>query len=109
MLKFSHGEDITLGAYGKKFNTCVAKADRAGCAFVTKSLLDNKTEIPFPRTAGFNALQANGKAKVEKADRDKYLAVLYLMRIGKRFLQVQNDIKNAMLRVWKICSRQQSH
>ena len=48
----------------------------------------------FPGTAGFNALQANKKAKVEKVARDKYLAVLYLMRSGKRHLQLQNDIKN---------------
>ena len=31
---------------------------------------------------------------MEKTDRDKYLAVLYLMRSGKRHLQLQNDIKN---------------
>ena len=94
MLNFSQGEDTALGAYYKKFNTHVAIADCAGCAFVTKSLLDNKTEIAFPGTAGFNALQANKKAKVEKAARDKYLAVLYLMRSGKRHLQLKNDIKN---------------
>ena len=48
----------------------------------------------FPGTAGFNALQANKKAKVEKVARDKYCAVLYLIRSGKRHLQQQNDIKN---------------
>ena len=31
---------------------------------------------------------------MEKAARDKYLAVVYLMRSGKRHLQLQNDIKN---------------
>ena len=85
---------MTLSAYYKILNTCVAIEDRAGCAFVTESLLDNKTVIAFPGTSGFNALQANEKAKVEKAARDKYLAVLYLMRSGKRHLQLQNDIKN---------------
>jgi len=43
MLNFSQGEDMTLGAYYKKFNTQVAIADCTGCAFVTESLLDNKT------------------------------------------------------------------
>ena len=94
MLNFSQGEDMTLGAYYEKFNTRVAIADCAGCLFVTKSLLDTKTEMAFPGTAGFNALQANEKSKVEKAARDKYLAILYLMRSGKRHLQLQNDIKN---------------
>ena len=47
----------------------------------------------FLGTAGFNS-QANKKANVEKAARDKYLAILYLMRSGKRHLQLQNDIKN---------------
>ena len=66
---------MTLGAYYKKFNTRVAIADCVGCAFVTESLLDNETEIAFTGTVGFNALQANKKAKaeVEKAARDKYL------------------------------------
>ena len=45
-------------------------------------------------TAGFNALQAKEKTKVEKAARDKYLAVLYLMWSGKRHQQLQNDIQN---------------
>ena len=31
---------------------------------------------------------------MEKTARDKYLAVLYLMRSGKRHVQLQNDIKN---------------
>ena len=94
MPNFSQGEDMKLGAYYEKFNTRLAIADWAGCAFVTKSLLDNKTEIVFPGTAGFNALQSNKKAKKEKAARDKYFAVLYLMRSGKRHLQLQNDMKN---------------
>jgi hypothetical protein len=94
MLNLSQGEDMAIGAYYKKFNTRVAIADCVGCAFVTESLLDNKTEITFPGTAGFNALQAKKKAKVENAARDNYLAVLYLMRSGKRHLQLQNDIKN---------------
>ena len=34
------------------------------------------------------------RLKVEKAAKDKYLAVLFLMRSGKRHLQLQNDIKN---------------
>jgi hypothetical protein len=94
ILNFSQGQDMTLGAYYKKFNTCVAIEERAGCAFVTKSLLDTESEVLFLGTLGFKALQANKKVKVEKAARDKYLAVLYLMRSGKRHLQLQNDIKN---------------
>ena len=43
---------------------------------------------------GVDTPQANEKVKVEKAARDMYLAVLYLMRSGKRHLQLQNDIKN---------------
>ena len=31
---------------------------------------------------------------MEKAARDKYLAILYLMRSGKLYLQLQNDIQN---------------
>jgi len=73
---------MTLGAYYEKFNTRVAIADYAGCAFVTESLMDNEIEIVFPGTSGFNALQANKKAKVEKAARDKYLAILYKYKGG---------------------------
>ena len=47
---------MTRGAYYKKFNTRVAIADRAGCTFVTELLLENKKEIEFPGTEGFNAL-----------------------------------------------------
>ena len=64
MLNFSQGEDMTLGMYYKKFNTRVAIADCAGCLFVTKSLLDTKTEIMFQGTSG---LQANEKVKLKKA------------------------------------------
>ena len=51
MLNFSQGEDMTLGAYYKKFNTRVAIADCAGCLFGTKSLLDTETEIVFQHWA----------------------------------------------------------
>ena len=34
------------------------------------------------------------KLKVDKGAKDKYLAVLFLMRSGKHHLQLQNDIKN---------------
>ena len=94
MLNFSQGEDMTLGVYYKKFNTRIAIADCAGFLLVTKSLLDTESEVLFQGTLGFKALQANKKVEVEKATRDKYLAVLYLMRSGKRNLQLQNDIKN---------------
>jgi hypothetical protein len=40
MLNFSQGEDMTLGMYYEKFTTRVAIAERAGCSFVTPSLLD---------------------------------------------------------------------
>ena len=54
-------KDMTLGAYYKKFNTRVAIADRVGCSFVTKSLLDTKTEVLLQGTLGFDALQADKK------------------------------------------------
>ena len=93
MLNFSQGEDMTLGMYYEKFNTRVSIADRAGCTFVSESLLEVETELLY---SGFKYenLQSSEKAKVEKTARDKYLAVLFLMRSGKRHLQLQNDIKN---------------
>jgi hypothetical protein len=83
MLNFSQGEDMTLGTYYKKFNTCVAIAECAGCSFVTTSLLDNETEVMYPGTISFDDLQPDEQTMVEKSNRDKYLAVLYLMRSGK--------------------------
>jgi hypothetical protein len=71
----------------------VAIAERAGCSFVTPSLLDSETETQFPSQA-FSALGDSDRLKVETAAKDKYLAVLFLMRSGKRHLQLQNDIKN---------------
>ena len=71
ILNFSQGEDMMLGAYYKKFNTPVAIADCSGCLFVTKSLLDTKTEVLFQGTSGFDTLQAGKKVKVETAARDK--------------------------------------
>ncbi len=48
MLNFAQSNDMTLGMYYKKFTTCVAIAERAGCSFVTPSLLDSETETLFP-------------------------------------------------------------
>ena len=84
---------MTFGMYYEKFTTCVAIAERAGCSFVTPSLLDSKTETQFP-SQDYHALGDPDRLKVEKAAKDKYLAVLFLMRSGKRHLQLQNDIKN---------------
>ena len=84
---------MMLGTYYKKFNTQVAIADHAGCTCVTEPVLEMETEILHLGTT-YDSLQASEKAKVEKAARDKYLAMLYLMRSGKRHLQLQNDIKN---------------
>jgi len=93
MLNFSQGEDMTLGMYYEKFNTRVSIADRAGCTFVTESLLEVETESLYSGSK-FEKLQPSEQAKVEKTARDKYLAVLFLMRSGKRHLQLQNDVKN---------------
>jgi hypothetical protein len=93
MLKFSQGEDMTLVMYYEKFTTRVAIAERAGCSFVTQSLLDLETETQFPSQV-YSVLGDPDRLKVEKNAKDKYLAVLFLMRSGKRHLQLQNDIKN---------------
>jgi len=79
--------------YYEKFTTRVAIAERAGCSFVTQSLLDSETEVLYTGQS-YSALGAPEKLKVDKAAKDKYLAVLFLMRSGKRHLQLQNDIKN---------------
>ena len=84
---------MTLGMYYKKFNTRVAIAKSVGCTFMTETLLDTETELLHPGTP-YESLTMIEKAKVDKTARDKYLAVLYLMRSGKRHLQLQNDIKN---------------
>ena len=60
---------------------------------MTETLLDTETKLLYPGTP-YKSLQATEKAKVEKTARDKYLAVLYLMRSGKRHLQILNNIKN---------------
>ena len=74
---------MTLGAYYEKYNTPVAISEHAGCLFVTMSLLDDETEILYPTAASFDDLQLDKKIKVKKSAREKYLAVLYLMRSGK--------------------------
>jgi predicted RNA-binding protein with PUA domain len=93
ILNFAQGDDMTLGMYYEKFTTRVAIAERAGCSFVTQSLLDSETEVLYTGQS-YSALGAPEKLKVDKAAKDKYLAVLFLMRSGKRHLQLQNDIKN---------------
>ena len=47
-LNFAQGDDMTLGMYYEKFTTRVAIAERAGCSFITPSLLDLETETLFP-------------------------------------------------------------
>jgi hypothetical protein len=84
---------MTLGMHYEKFTTRVAIAERAGCSFVTQSLLDSETKVLYTGQS-HSVLGAPEKLKVEKAAKDKYLAVLFLMRSGKRHLQLQNDIKN---------------
>jgi hypothetical protein len=93
ILNFAQGDDMTLGMYYEKFTTRVAIAERAGCSFVTQSLLDSETEVLYTGQS-YSTLGAPEKLKVDKAAKDKYLAVLFLMRSGKRHLQLQNDIKN---------------
>ena len=88
MLHFAQGNDMTLGMYCEKFTTCVAIAERTGCSIVTQSLLNSETEVLFP-SQGYSALGDTEKLKVQKAAKDKYLAVLFLMRSGKRHLQLQ--------------------
>ena len=87
MLNFSQGDDMTLGMYYEKFATRVAIVERAGCSFVTQSLLDLETELLY-QGQSYSALSDAEKANVEKAAQDKYLAVLFLMRSGKRHLQL---------------------
>ncbi len=93
MLNFAQGDNMTLGMYYEKFIARVAIAERAGCSFVTLSLLDLETETLFP-SQDYSALGDPDNLKVKKTAKDKYLAVLFLMRSGKRHLQLQNDIKN---------------
>jgi predicted RNA-binding protein with PUA domain len=93
MLNFAQGKDMTLGMYYEKISTRVAIAERAGCSFVTPSLLNSETETQFPGQ-DYHALGDPDRLKVKKAAKDKYLEVLFLMRSGKRHLQLQNDIKN---------------
>jgi hypothetical protein len=93
MLNFAQGDDMTLGMYYKKFTTCEAIAECAGCSFVTQSLLDSETDILFP-IQGYSALGDPEKLKVKKTAKDKCLAVCFLVRSGKRHLKLQNDIKN---------------
>ena len=69
MLNFSQGEEMTLGMYCKKFNTCAAIAKSAGCTFMTETLLDTKAELLYPGTT-YMSLQATEKAQVEKMARD---------------------------------------
>ena len=66
MLNFAQGDDVTLGMYYQKFTTRVAIAERAGCSFVTQSLLDLETEILYP-SQSYSALSNAEKAKVKKA------------------------------------------
>jgi hypothetical protein len=109
MLNFSQGDDMTLGMYYEKFTTRVAIAERAGCSFVTQHLLDSETELLY-QGQDYTALTDVEKAKVEKAAQDKYLAVLFLMRSGKRHLQLQNDIKKMTTpRVWRTRFQVLSH
>ena len=56
-----------------------------------ESLLDTETELLYPGMP-YESLQVTEKAKVEKTARDKYLAVLYLMRSGKHHIQLQNNV-----------------
>ena len=65
----------------------------AGCSFVTPSLLNLEKETLFP-SLDYTALGDPDKLKVKKNVKDKYLAVLFLMRSEKCHLQLQNDIKN---------------
>ena len=50
---------------------------------MTTSLLDNETDVMYPGPISFDDLQPDEQTMVEKSARDKYLAVLYLMRSGK--------------------------
>ena len=68
MPNFAQSNDMTLGMYYKKFTTCVAIAERAGCSFVTPSLLGLETETLFP-SQDYSALGDPDKFKVEKLQR----------------------------------------
>ena len=57
---------------------------------MTEYLLDTEAELLYPGTP-YKSLAVTEKAKVEKMARDKYLAVLYLMRSGKHQIQLQSE------------------
>ncbi len=65
MLNFAQSNDMMLGMYYDKFTTRVAIAERAGCSFVTPSLLDLETETLFP-SQDYSALGDPYKLKVKK-------------------------------------------
>jgi hypothetical protein len=84
---------MTIGAYYEKFSTRIAIAERAGCLFVTQYLLDTEAVLLYLGQT-YDALTPNEQARTQKIARDKYLGVLFLMRSGKRYQQLQIDIEN---------------
>jgi len=93
MLNFAQGDDMPIGMYYEKFLTRISIAERAGCSFVSQQLLDSETLILYPGQS-YDVLSDVEKARTDKVARDKYLGVLFLMRSGKRYHQLQIDIKN---------------
>ena len=93
MLNFAQGDDMNIGTYYEKFTTRMAIFERQGCSFVNQYLLDAETVLLYPGQT-YDALTPEEKARTQKVARDKYLGVLFLMRSGKRYQQLQIDIKN---------------
>jgi hypothetical protein len=89
MLNFAQGDDMTIGVYYEKFTTRMSIFERQGCLFVNQYLLDTETVILYPGQT-YDALTSDEKARTQKVPRDKYLGVLFLMRSGKRYQQLQN-------------------
>ena len=93
MLNFAQGDDVNIGTYYEKFTTRIAIYERQGCSVVNQYLLDTETVLLYPGQT-YDALTSDEKAKTQKVAKDKYLGVLFLMRSGKRYQQLQNDIRN---------------
>jgi hypothetical protein len=93
MLNFAQGDDMTIGAYYETFTTRIAIFERQGCSFVNQYLLDTETVTLYPGQT-YDVLTPDEKARTQKVAKDKYLGVLFLMRSGKRYQQLQIDIKN---------------
>ena len=93
MLNFAQGDDMTIGTCYEKFTTRMSIFERQGCSFVNQHLLNTEAVLLYPGQT-YDALTPDEKARTQKVARDKYLGVLFLVRSGKCYHQLQFDIKN---------------